>query len=85
MNKIWETNGVFGGIDTQARIIDLEGDKVLEIIVPKDRLSLLGRLKVAFRYIFGGSSLGFGSFYLKDSDVESLSALGDSVNDRKDY
>lgn len=51
MEILWRSDGISNPIGQEARIIDLEGEKILEMSVPH-RASFIERLVAGFNYIF---------------------------------
>lgn len=71
MKSLWSAKGLFNQIDSTARIVSLNGDCTLEVMVRNEN-SFWSRLKNIFRYLFMGKSIVVGSFFLSSDDIDAL-------------
>ena len=78
MKCLWRSKTDINNLSNYAQITDIDGDCVLEVLIPK--VSFFGRVKLAMSYIFRNKEIVFSRILL-DEDIQKI---GSCYNDRQD-
>lgn len=70
MNILWRSDGISNPVGQEARIVDLGGEKILEMSVPH-KTGFLNRLVACFNYLFKKKPF-IVTFVLLDDKFEDM-------------
>lgn len=68
VKEVWHSSSVMNPIGNQARVLDFEGDKVIEISVA-EKLPFFKRLRALWQILLG-KRVVIAEVYMEDSDYE---------------
>lgn len=74
MKCLWRSCADTNEMSTYAQVIDMDGDKMLEVLIPK--AGVWQRFKNALRYLFKGTPITLTRVLL-DKDIKAIGGIYD--------